>query len=107
MGNLQAHGLSKDLQPGIETMFITLTDQARKALTVSALTISIFAASAVHAEAPPHGELAAAIRSADRPCAHVIDVSASSGDVWLVTCNSGSFLVRKEADGGYSVSSRD
>jgi hypothetical protein len=88
-------------------MFETLKVHARTSMAVSVLALSMTTMSPALAEAPPQGELAAAIRSADLPCAHVIDVSAASGDVWLVTCNSGSFLVRKETDGGYAVSSRD
>jgi hypothetical protein len=60
------------------------------------------------AQAPSYGELAAAIRSADFPCARVIETFAADGDsTWNVQCNSGNFLVSQDKDGNYSVSKAD
>jgi len=56
------------------------------------------------AEQPDYGTLAAAIRSADYPCAHVQSVNSAGGNAWRVQCNSGRFLVTRTGDGKYSVS---
>jgi hypothetical protein len=50
-----------------------------------------------------HGEMAAAIRSADYPCAHVLKIDSSGDDAWLVQCNSGSFRVSRDQDGRFKV----
>ena len=63
--------------------------------------------SVAFAQTPGNGELAAAIRSADFPCAHVIEVAASGDNAWRVQCNSGTFVVRKAETGEYSVSPSD
>lgn len=52
---------------------------------------------------PSHGELAAAIRGADRPCAHVQGVKAVGENAWSVQCNSGQFRVIRKKDGSFSV----
>ena len=54
-------------------------------------------------DTPSHGELAAAIRSADRPCAHVQAVKPAGENAWNVRCNSGQFRVVRGQDGSYSV----
>jgi hypothetical protein len=52
---------------------------------------------------PPHGELAATIRSAGLPCAHVISVEAIGSSAWQVKCNSGSARVVRGEDGQLAV----
>jgi len=52
---------------------------------------------------PAHGELAAAVRSAGLPCAHVTGVNALTDDRWSVTCNAGTYTVIRAEDGGLSV----
>ena len=51
-----------------------------------------------------HGEMAGIIRSANFPCAHVIEIQQTSDDSWKVVCNAGPYSVNKSADGNYSVS---
>jgi hypothetical protein len=50
-----------------------------------------------------HGEMSAAIRSADHPCAHVLALESSGDNAWTVDCNSGTFLVTRNEDGSYAV----
>lgn len=57
------------------------------------------------AETPTNGELAAAVRSANYSCAHVIAVAASEDRIWRVQYNSGVFLVEELETGRYAVSS--
>jgi hypothetical protein len=54
-----------------------------------------------------YDELAAAIRSAEFPCSHVIEVFAAGENAWQVQCNSGQFLVVQDKAGNYSVSKSD
>lgn len=56
---------------------------------------------------PPHGELAAAVRSAGMPCAHVQAVSAAGTDRWEVRCNAGVYLVEGQPGGSWSVRPAD
>lgn len=70
-------------------------------LSVSAGLLAI--AQMAIASTPSHGELAAAIRSADRPCAHVQVVKAAGENAWSVRCNSGQFRVVRGKDGSLSV----
>jgi hypothetical protein len=58
-------------------------------------------------QVPYYDELAAAIRSAEFPCAHVIEVFAAGENAWQVQCNSGQFLVVQDKEGNYSVSQSD
>lgn len=81
-----------------------LERHVRNPKALYAIAFSVTAMSAALAQTPSHGELAAAIRSAGLPCAHVTGFSASGDNAWLVQCNSGSFLVRKTQTGEYSVS---
>ena len=53
------------------------------------------------------GELAAAIRSADYPCEHVLGQQASGDNIWRVQCNSGTYLVSRDANGQFSVVKTD
>ena len=60
------------------------------------------------ADAPPsHGDMAAAIRSANLPCAHVQAVDPAGANKWAVRCNSGVFFVTRGPDGQYSVAKSD
>jgi hypothetical protein len=50
-----------------------------------------------------HGEMAAAIRSADLPCAHVLKIDDLGDGVWIVQCNSGTFRVSRDKHGSLQV----
>jgi hypothetical protein len=50
-----------------------------------------------------HGEMAAAIRSADYPCQHVLQLQATGDNNWLVQCNSGAYQVTRDVNGQFSV----
>jgi len=49
------------------------------------------------------GEMAAAIRGADYPCDHVIELQATGDNGWLVQCNSGTYQVNRDENGQFSV----
>lgn len=49
------------------------------------------------------GEMAAAIRSADYPCEHVLGQQATGDNDWRVQCNSGMYQVTRVANGVFSV----
>lgn len=53
------------------------------------------------------GELASAIRSADFPCAQVLNAADIGDNAWAVECNSGKFRVTRDQTGQYSVSPDD
>jgi len=50
------------------------------------------------------GEMASAIRSANFPCAQVLNTAAIGDNTWSVECNSGKFRVTRDQAGRYSVS---
>jgi len=50
-----------------------------------------------------YGEMAAAIRSADYPCQHVLQLQTTGDNDWLVQCNSGTYQVARDANGQFSV----
>ena len=52
------------------------------------------------------GEMAGIIRSAEHPCARVLDLQNDGENAWKVTCNSGKFHVSKNADGLYIVTAK-
>ena len=52
--------------------------------------------SAAFAQEMDHGTLAAAIRSADLPCNHVISARQTSENTWNVQCNSGTYEVTRD-----------
>jgi len=54
-----------------------------------------------------HGEMAAAIRSADYPCAQVLQVDSVGDDAWVVQCNSGKFNVSRDQNGDLKVTRTD
>jgi hypothetical protein len=61
------------------------------------------AAQATSDATPAHGELAAAVRSAGLPCAHVTGVEALAEGRWSVQCNAGTYVVTRTKDGGLAV----
>lgn len=69
------------------------------------LISSVLAGASVSALAdePDYGTLAAAIRSANLPCDHVIRVTPAGSNAWSVQCNSGKFHVIRNDDGEYSA----
>jgi hypothetical protein len=50
-----------------------------------------------------HGEMVAAIRSADYPCQHVLQQQTTGDNDWLVQCNSGTYQVTRDANGQFGV----
>lgn len=68
-----------------------------------AAAAALTALPAVADPAPAHGELAAAIRGAEFPCARVLQVSPAGEGRWVVECNSGTFRVTRDADGRFLV----
>ena len=69
-----------------------------------AATGILLAANAVANPAPPHGELAATIRTAGMPCAHVIEVQSAGEDRWSVRCNAGDYTVERDSEGKLKAS---
>jgi hypothetical protein len=49
------------------------------------------------------GQMAAAIRGADYPCDHVLEVQATGDNGWLVQCNSGAYQVTRDVNGQFNV----
>jgi hypothetical protein len=64
---------------------------------------AVVAAQAASDTTPAHGELAAAVRSAGLPCAHVIGVEVLADGRWSVQCNAGTYIVTRAKDGGLAV----
>jgi len=56
-----------------------------------------------YAEEMSNGQMAGIIRSANHPCAKVIELQPAGENSWSVKCNSGSFNVTRNADGQFSV----
>jgi len=54
-----------------------------------------------------HGDMLAAIRSADYPCQQVLDLQATGDSAWQVQCNSGTYQVTRDANGQFSVVKTD
>ncbi len=76
-----------------------------KALII-VLLIMVFVPQSL-ADEMSHGEMAGIIRSADHPCTRVLDLQSSGENAWKVQCNSGSFIVIRDADGRYSVTASE
>ena len=74
-----------------------------KKLSIIGLSILLYA-TGLNAEEITHGEMAAAIRSADFPCAHVLELQKTGKNTWKVACNAGPYIVSKSSDGQYTVS---
>ena len=56
-----------------------------------------------YAEKMSNGQMAGIIRSANHPCAKVLELQSTGENSWSVQCNSGSFNVTRNADGQFSV----
>ena len=84
--------------------FLTAVVRPHLLATVTALALVMSAEAIAGADAvPSHGDMAATIRSANLPCAHVQSVDPAGENKWAVRCNSGVFLVERGEDGQYSV----
>ena len=66
-------------------------------------SVLIVASISAFADEPDYGTFAAAIRSANLPCDHVIRVTPAGSNAWNVQCNSGKFHVIRNDDGEYSA----
>jgi hypothetical protein len=76
----------------------------RNLLRISlALTTTLTVVQPTFAAEMNDGEMAAAIRSADYPCDHVLELQASGDNDWRVQCNSGTYQVTRDANGQFSV----
>ena len=49
------------------------------------------------------GEMAGIIRSADHPCANVLNLQSTGKNAWKVQCNSGNFFVTRNKDGEFNI----
>ena len=67
-----------------------------------AVLIVVFAPQS-YAEEMSNGQMAGIIRSANHPCAKVLDLQPTGENSWKVQCNSGSFNVARNANGQFSV----
>ena len=67
---------------------------------ISFLTITFF----VNASEVSHGEVQAAIRSADFACNQVVSLKSDGDNIWLVKCNSGKYRVMRDKKGKFTVS---
>ena len=56
-----------------------------------------------YAEKMSNGQMAGIIRSANHPCAKVLELQSTGENSWSVQCNSGSFNVTRNADEQFSV----
>lgn len=74
-----------------------------KKLSIVGFSILLYA-TALNAEEITHGEMAAAIRSANFPCSHVLELQKTGNNTWKVDCNAGPYTVSKSSDGHYTVS---
>jgi hypothetical protein len=72
-----------------------------------ALTTTLALFQPVFAAEVDDGEMAAAIRGADYPCDHVLEVQATGDNGWLVQCNSGAYQVTRDANGQFNVVKAD
>ena len=59
--------------------------------------------SGASAEEMSNGKMAGIIRSANHPCAKVIELQPDGEKSWKVKCNSGSFNVTRNANGKFNV----
>jgi hypothetical protein len=75
--------------------------------TSLALTMTIAVAPPAFATEMDHGDMVAAIRSADYPCQRVLELQDTGSNTWLVLCNSGTYQVTLDASGNYSVVKTD
>lgn len=76
-----------------------------KSFAISCVAMALSAnALPANATEMTHGEMAAAIRGANYPCAHVIGLENAGENAWSVECNSGKFRVSRDPDGNFTVS---
>jgi hypothetical protein len=68
-----------------------------------ALTTTLALVQPTFAAEMSDGEIAAAIRSADYPCDHVLEVQATGDNGWRVQCNSGTYQVTRDTNGQFRV----
>ena len=59
--------------------------------------------SGASADEMSNGKMAGIIRSANHPCAKVIELQPDGENSWEVKCNSGSFNVTRNANGKFNV----
>ena len=59
--------------------------------------------SGASAEEMSNGKMSGIIRSANHPCAKVVELQPDGENSWKVKCNSGSFNVTRNANGQFSV----
>lgn len=77
----------------------------QKSMMISGVLIFLLTiASWVDASETTHGEMRAAIRSANLPCANVINLESTGNNNWIVQCNSGKFRVTRDQSGKFTVS---
>ena len=72
-----------------------------------ALTTTLALVQPAFAAEVDDGEMAAAIRGADYPCDHVLEVQATGDNGWLVQCSSGTYQVTRDANGQFNVVKAD
>lgn len=75
--------------------------------TSLALTTALTLSQPGFATGIDHGEMVAAIRSADYPCQRVLELQDTGNNAWIVQCNSGTYQVTRDASGNYSVVKTD
>ncbi len=68
------------------------------------LIVFLTIAPRVDASDVTHGEMQAAIRSADFACKQVVNLESGGDNTWVVKCNSGKFRVSRDQDGKFTVS---
>jgi hypothetical protein len=72
-------------------------------LTIIAASLLVISIPEVIAAEMSQGEMAGIIRSSGNPCNKVLDLMPTSDSSWTVQCNSGKFVVKRDAEGQYSV----
>ena len=77
----------------------------QKSVTTSGVLIAFLTvAFCVDASEVTHGDVQAAIRSADFACKQVINLKSSGDNTWVVKCNSGKYRVSRDQKGKFTVS---
>lgn len=86
-------------------MLYNMHQNLQKSVTISGVLIAFLTvAFCADASEVTHGEVRAAIRSADFACKHVINLESGGDNTWNVECNSGKFLVTRDQNGKFTVS---
>ena len=70
---------------------------------ILSLTATLALTQPVFATGMEHGDMVAVIRSAGYPCQQVLDLQDTGDNAWRVRCNSGTYLVTRDANGQFSV----